>query len=143
MQVVLTLQDEETSSPHSAFSKPKVARDQRDGSWCFHETWYRAFWWWSEGDFTHWAEPGKRGGKAVGGCLHNPRTLEKSQGTPVEVKQPVKLAFSKDQYSHLGTCCDEGRRKDGGRKGREYKDGDGFYALKELRIVVPPSGVKC
>lgn len=51
--------------------------------------------------------------------------LQKSQGTPyLIVQQPVKLAFSKAQCSHLGTLWDEGRRKDESRKERDYKDGD-------------------
>lgn len=71
------------------------------------------------------AEPGKRGGRAAGACLHHPRTLEKSPGTPYLVlQQPVKLAFSKAQWSYVGTRWDEGRRKDGGREERDYKDGD-------------------
>lgn len=41
------------------------------------------------------AEPGKRGGRAAGGCSHLPRVFGKSQGTPYLVlQQPVKLAFS-------------------------------------------------
>lgn len=42
------------------------------------------------------AEPGKRGVRAVPGCLHLPNVVGKSQGTPYLVlQQPLKLDFSK------------------------------------------------
>jgi len=65
------------------------------------------------------AEPGRRGGRAAGGCLHHPRMLEKSRGTPYLVlQQPVKLSSSKAQCFYLGMRWDVGGQE------RDYKDSD-------------------
>lgn len=82
-------------------------------------------------------KPGRRGGRAAGGCLHHPHMLKMSLSTPYLVlQQPVKLAFSKAQCSYLGTLWDEGRRNDEGRKERDYKDGgvcSGFPHIKGVQ----------